>query len=329
MTDNIEINELIAKANSGDDKAQHLLACYYKLGYGVEVNPELSFKYCMMASKAGNLDAIRALGYDYKDGFGTLHSNEKAIICFKYLIGKKYNKAIEDLADLYLAMYEYPNAIKYFKMLKKYNEAKSLYGLGFCRLYGYGIRQNVKKAIKLLEKSAGLGNVDSKVLLIASYETFPSLIDSSNFDLWADDVYKSGDEVSIEWLAEIFTNRGEHEKAFRFYSLAASKCNPEAEQALIECYITGRGCQKDVKKAIEMYEPLVEYGVPGAALIAECYENGDGVEQNFEKAFEWYMRGAEYGDEACIEGLVRCYEHGVGVVANSAEAKKWRDKLSV
>ncbi len=88
----------------------------------------------------------------------------------------------------------------------------------------------------------------------------------------------------------------------------------------IACY-TGKGIEKDYKKALEYFHEADQYGHPKAGrYIGLCYENGYGVSQDYKKAVEWYQKAVQKGDITSTCYLGHMYEAGLGVTRDYKKA---------
>jgi TPR repeat protein len=63
---------------------------------------------------------------------------------------------------------------------------------------------------------------------------------------------------------------------------------------LANCYQNGEGVDKNLSKAIELYEQAVQLRDPRAMTnLAICYQNGEGVDKNLSKAIEFYEQAVQ------------------------------------
>lgn len=143
-------------ANLAISRNQLLRSAYFNLGQ-IEVDEYDYFKAYYNYTKSANYgepSAFDNIGWMYFNGF----------------IGKKKDDKYEPNLGIYGDQPEYwPN---YIKARKNFEAALNLYSdddyalyyLGKIYAEGLGIPQNKQKAIKLLEKSANLGNEDAKEL---------------------------------------------------------------------------------------------------------------------------------------------------------------------
>ncbi len=81
---------------------------------------------------------------------------------------------------------------------------------------------------------------------------------------------------------------------------------------------------KDYAKALELWRPLADKGVPAAQYqMGMLYAEGKGVEQNDQTAATWFLRGAERGNALAQYNLAVSYAEGLGIRKDDAEAVKW------
>lgn len=97
------------------------------------------------------------------------------------------------------------------------------------------------------------------------------------------------------------------EKAVEWYTQAAKKGHPEAQNTLGVCYEQGDGVAKNLNNAFKYYKKAAEQGfIQGQINLAECYEKGKGVTKNLHEAQFWYKKAADQGSEIAWQGFLRC-----------------------
>src|SRR5665213_2222960 len=71
--------------------------------------------------------------------------------------------------------------------------------------------------------------------------------------------------------------RGDHAEAFRLFSDAAAKGQPQAQFAVAEMYRTGEGVPADQTQALAWYRKAADQDNPGAQYaMAQAYLTGQG-----------------------------------------------------
>jgi hypothetical protein len=101
----------------------------YKIGIGIEKNPENAFHWYQIAAECGNEDAMFFLANKYRTGEGTEKNSEKAFHWYQKAAEKNHINAMFNLANLY------------------YN--------------GKGTEKNFEKAFHWCQKAAEKGHIDA------------------------------------------------------------------------------------------------------------------------------------------------------------------------
>ncbi|MHA3774613.1 protein kinase domain-containing protein [Verrucomicrobiota bacterium sgz303538] len=161
------------------------------------------------------------------------------------------------------------------------------------------------------------------------------------------------------------TERPDLPKAVQCFELAAEQGEAGAKAALGECYLLGKGVEKDEKRAIELlreasdqgnvramdqlgtcyhqgnavkkdyaealrlFSKAAEQGYPSAmGNLGVLYMNGDGVPPNPQKAVALFEKGGKLEDAYCMLQFARCLESGAGVPQNALLAQSWYKKAA-
>ena len=113
-------------------------------------------------------------------------------------------------------------------------------------------------------------------------------------------------------------------EAVELYRKAAEQGNAEAQCNLGNCYYNGEGVSKDMAEAVRLYRLAAEQGYArGQYNLGVCYEFGKGVSKDMTAAVRLYRLAAEQGHAQAQVKLGLCYYNGNGVSKNSEEAVKW------
>lgn len=116
--------------------------------------------------------------------------------------------------------------------------------------FGFGVKEDDKKAIEWYKKAAEQGSEEGRLKL--------------------GNMYRSG------WGTE-----KDYKEAVKWYAKAAMQGNAESQYELGYCYRYGRGIKRNYEKAVKWYEKAVENGNKDAASeLAECYAKGYGVKKD-------------------------------------------------
>ena len=117
------------------------------------------------------------------------------------------------------------------------------------------------------------------------------------------------------------------QKAFVFYSVAASKGNLDALACLGYCYLNGKEVELNVEKGLSYIRDSANKNSPkGQNLIGLCYIKGNGVERNYKQAVWWFLKSAGQSYARAQYNLGLCYEKGYGVGQDYKQAIKWYQK---
>lgn len=172
-------------ANLGYSTAAYNLGVSYQFGYYVEIDLEKAKEYYQKGSSLGsdqatyNLacllleeDKEQAMEIFFKmdasgDGDASyriyrIYKEENNPECMEYLeraIERKHPQAIFDMASIHIETEEYEEAVKYLEQSRYYGYPLASARLAWCYLMGYGVKQDQKHALELLqEKETDLSN---------------------------------------------------------------------------------------------------------------------------------------------------------------------------
>ena len=124
-----------------------------------------------------------------------------------------------------------------------------------------------------------------------------------------------GDETLFDWAREhqnINTSKETLKEVANIYRKLCKNDFPMAYNNLGFMYYCGLYFDKDIDKAIELYEKAVEYGVAIAfANLGCCYYY---EKKNYKKAYEMFSEGAFlFREPECLYMLGDMYKLGLGV----------------
>lgn len=98
----------------------------------------------------------------------------------------------------------------------------------------------------------------------------------------------------------------DNKRAFYYFSEAAAKGDPIAQNELAYMYAAGKGTQRNYGKAFIYYRQAADHGLTSAQYnLGLLYMNGLGVPANKTKALEWFKRSADGGFEPARVALKR------------------------
>ena len=106
----------------------------------------------------------------------------------------------------------------------------------------------------------------------------------------------------------------DYEKAFQWYSKAATLGDAEGQYNLGKCYYDGTGVKEDKSKAIYWYRKSAYQKYRRACeVLGECYQYADGVDKDIEEAVRWYEIAAKKGSIKARMELGLLYYYGNGI----------------
>ena len=151
---------LIKLAENNDKDAMVSLGGMYYGGRGVHQSYKEAVKWYEKAAEKLDEYGLCYLGYCYYYGRDIDIDYEKAYLCFSHSAFLENSNAMFKLGDMYFngfhveenkeaAFFWYNKS--YTNAVSKYEKSSIAYRLGRCYLYGYGVKQNLLKALKKLQ----------------------------------------------------------------------------------------------------------------------------------------------------------------------------------
>ena len=209
-------------------------------------------------AKAGNDNAQLAIGKCYFDGVGGVKRN-------------------------------YKKAFKYFVMACDNGNASAYFNVGLCYDGGYGVAQNVNKAIEYYNKAAEM------------------------------DVPEAMNKMAV--IAE---QKGDYAVALKNLRKLALLGNPVCMRKVATMLLNGLGTPASETEIIDMLTAAAQKGDRRAQVhLADCYQRGQGVPVNYDEMFNWLLLAAQESDPEAQTKLAYCYQKGYGTVKNTDVAFSW------
>ena len=284
-----EMEDLLARANKGDARAQYELGKKYYTGTDVEQDYGEAISWYTKAAEHGDTDAQYDLGEIYHNGTGTEKDDNEAIKWYRQAADNGRSSAMCKVGVILLTGEETEKdekeAIKYFQKAADQEDPEGEYYLGLVHFTGIGTQ----------------------------FETVPDT-DTTEAHAEQDQVTKNGID---------------YEKAVEWFTKAAAHDLPEAQNMLGNCMKAGIGTDQNFEEAFSWYKKAAAQGLPEAQFnLAETYAAGRGVDQSDELAAEWYTKAAEQGLAKAQTNLGILYAQGKGVPKNEEEAFNWFQKAA-
>ncbi|NOZ52223.1 MAG: hypothetical protein GXP08_03605 [Gammaproteobacteria bacterium] len=117
---------------------------------------------------------------------------------------------------------------------------------------------------------------------------------------------------------------GQYKTAYAIWQPLANQGYAKAQATMGWIYQTGKGVNKDPKKAFEWYsKAAAQQHIIAQNNLGVLYEQGLGARKSISKAATWYRHSAEWGYSFAQYNLGVLYKEGRGVKRNLEEAQFW------
>jgi len=253
------LHKLVKLAKSGNEKALHILE---NLANTNKSNIKLAF---------GEI-------YSGKGDF------DKAFDCFEKAAKQGNKKALQKLVEL--AKTNNEKALQILENLANTNRSDVQLALGEI----YASKKDFDKAFDCFEKAAKQGNEEAlqKLVKLAKSGNEKALHILENLA----NTNKSNIKLAF---GEIYSGKGDFDKAFDCFEKAAKQGNKKALQKLVELAKTNN------EKALQILENLANTNRSDVQLaLGEIYAS----KKDFDKAFDCFEKAAKQGNEEALQKLV-------------------------
>lgn len=283
-------------------------------GNGIEKDESTGLIYLLKAAEAGMPQAQFVMGNIYGEGKSVAQSAEQA---FKWYVmaGEQGHQK----AELAVAQY-YLNGIG---VQKSYIQALQWYSLAYSN--------NAKSVIRKM----ALGEIDGwKNTPFMSYLEGMKLYAVAKDYNAALQIFKNLEKAGIVEgktmqgvvLSDDNFEKKDLKKALKLLE-EASATDPMAAYQLGLLYEFGKGVEKDMAKALELYVASAEKGYsPAQCYLGDIYYEGRGVDTDYTAAVNYYLQAKKQNalNPNSVKRLASCYENGWG---DLEENKKYAAEL--
>ena len=224
---------------------------------------ENAYRTYKLLAETGDASAQFYVGYALSNGLGVAQNYTEAIEWYKKAAQQGDARAQCNLG----ICYENGNGVDkdlvqasyWYKMSSEQNNMTAQYNLGDCYYNGKGTKQNIKKAFNCFMEAAKQNHIE------AQYMVGKILY----FDLHELPVVY-GDDVLQRRLGK----KERYQKAVSFFEKAAEKGHVQAQISLANCYIEGKGVEKNIQEAVRWLRKAKELGPLDAQWedIIKAYE---------------------------------------------------------
>lgn len=141
---------------------------------------------------------------------------------------------------------------------------------------------------------------------------------------------KRGEADAVVALVLRYWDRNQPGDAEKAVAILKRSDDPRALYLLGQCYANGRGIQRDVEQAFNLFDRAARLGDLDAKhdLAVMIMNPPSGVEANPRYAASLFKEGAQAGNVNCMHSYARCLWEGAGVHKDQDEAVKWFRKAA-
>ena len=126
-----------------------------------------------------------------------------------------------------------------------------------------------------------------------------------------------------------YYENGDYKNAFRYFMSAAKAGDSNAQNAVGDMYMNGKGVTKSYTNALQWYLKAAEQDHFYAQnSLGDLYYSGEGVKQDYLKAYKWYLKAAEQGLAIAQNELATLYWYGKGTKQDYLKAIEWYSKAA-
>ena len=199
-----------------------------------------------------------------------------------------YEKGINALEEKHTT-----EAIQYFKEASKNENAKAMYKLGLI----YEQDDNTTEAIEWYKKAKSAGNIKAQYslgVLSCKMKTYNFLDDFEN--------YAKESTKSVQYdLAVCFSQKGEHKKALKWFTVVAKKGDAKAQYRVATLVTSKNSKLKWLKKSAQNNHKEAQFELGKTLFKAH----------KLQKAKDWLKKAKENGSKKATVYLKRMKELGL------------------
>lgn len=335
------IDELKAKAEDGNARAQVELGFKYYYGNGVPKNHTEAARWISKAAQQGDVGGEFALAGLYNRGEGVVkdvveegkwltkasqHGDKMAQFILARMLVTGEGMA-EDKVEAYkwLVLSSAQGMKEAIKerdtILKDLKPEEIAEGQKRASLF------RIQPASQGIEKQADASLEDAQ----AQYELSIKYYKAKDYTAsaqWAQKAVNQGYTPAQSWLAEAYySGKGvpqDYGRAMALFLKAAEQGDASSQFQIGGMYYFGKGVPKNYVEAAKWNLMAAEQGVDAAQFVlGAMYEKGEGVPKDELEAIRWYTKSAEQGHSGGQFHLGRIYKDGQGVLQDFVEAYKW------
>lgn len=217
-------------------------------------------------------------------------------------------------------------AVYWFEKLAELEHSDAQFNLGLHHAKGYGVPRDFEKAAYWMKRAADNGDEDAPHLLKKYSEAAEAVKKIGDNDPQAQATL-SAVLMALAGSLEQAGTGNDYALAFELAERSAAQDNGDGIWNLALCYEHGRGVERDIDKAVELYRRGSELGHAASQHSLACYYfRGDYIDKNSRKGFELCLKSAQQGYGLAMKDLGRCYQFAIGTDGNMKTAVEWYEK---
>ena len=214
-------------------------------------------------------------------------------------------------------------AFYWFHKLAQTDDPTAQFNLALFYAKGHGVGRDFEQAAYWMDRAAQNGDADAP----AAAEEYRKAVDHRA-------KAEAGDPQAQADLAAFLMKLGgsldqagpgkDYAECLIWAQKSADQNNGDGIWALALAYEHGRGVEKDVAKAVELYRRGAELGhAPSQHSLGCYYMRGDFLEQDQEEGYRLMRAAADQGYGLAIRSVGACFQFGNGVEDDMKEAIRW------
>jgi TPR repeat protein/serine/threonine protein kinase len=205
--------------------------------------------------------------------------------------------------------------------------------LGIIYTNGFGVKQDILRAVALFSKSCDAGYARGCYDLGVSYESGNGIArDYPRAATYFSKACDAGIGDGCNNLGNLyFDGQGvaqEYSHAMALYSKACDVGNASSCRNIGNMYLRGNGVAQDYSRALSLFSKACDTdSAIGCADLGVMYQDGQGVAQDYFRAAGFYTRSCEADDNKGCDGLGAMYLGGEGVKQDYSHARALFSKV--
>lgn len=214
------------------------------------------------------------------------------------------SEAQNDLGTFYEEEFNYAEAFDWYKKAAYQGHTNANASLAYCYQNGFGIEQNLNKAVEHYTVASNNRHLFSTYSLAKMY------------------LYGSGVSRDISRGERLLLDFASDPEVVNLYPIPSYI--KEAYFMLGALYYQGIRPEVNAQDTLQWFRKAADLDHVGAQFnLGMIYNQGELVSQNHEEAIKWFKKAAENGDVTALYNVGQKYMRGEGIKKDYKEALKW------